>query len=219
MGERDGDRRPVGARDPVAAVRGEVAQRQPGRVQHLLPGHHEELRERAVFESNARERAAGTGLGLAIAKDFVEAYEAKFGAKPRDPEHNAYMTMLLWADAIERAGTFYPAEVIKALEEKFAGYYTPSAGTVYPTLQLLEDEGYVRVVEAEGITDTHRIAQAVRRVVGKWVGETYRRRPMIVPTVLPVAPLTRQLDCGDAALDQWLRADATHAKPADERTL
>ena len=41
-------------------------------------------------------------------------------------------------------------EVIKALEEKLAGYYTPSAGTVYPTLQLLEDEGYVRVVEADG---------------------------------------------------------------------
>jgi ABC-type branched-subunit amino acid transport system substrate-binding protein len=52
-----------------------------------------------------------------IAKDFVEAYEAKFGAKPRDPEHNAYMTMLLWADAVERAGTFYPAEVVKALED------------------------------------------------------------------------------------------------------
>ncbi|MGH3886523.1 MAG: ribonuclease J [Pseudonocardiaceae bacterium] len=41
--------------------------------------------------------------------------------------------------------------------------------------------------EAEGITDTHRIAQAVRRVVGKWVADTYRRRPMIVPTVLPVS--------------------------------
>jgi len=40
--------------------------------------------------------------------------------------------------------------------------------------------------EAEGITDTHRIAQAVRRVVGRWVGETYRRRPMIVPVVIPV---------------------------------
>ncbi|MBE9374293.1 ribonuclease J [Saccharopolyspora sp. HNM0983] len=40
--------------------------------------------------------------------------------------------------------------------------------------------------EGEGITDTHRIAQAVRRVVGKWVADTYRRRPMIVPTVLPV---------------------------------
>jgi ribonuclease J len=41
-------------------------------------------------------------------------------------------------------------------------------------------------LEADGIVDPHRIAQAVRRVVGKWVGETYRRRPMIVPTVLTV---------------------------------
>ncbi len=40
--------------------------------------------------------------------------------------------------------------------------------------------------EAEGITDTHLIAQAVRRVVGRWVGDTYRRRPMIVPTVIPL---------------------------------
>ena len=41
-------------------------------------------------------------------------------------------------------------ELIKALEEKLAGCYTPSAGTVYPTLQLLEDQGYVRVVEEGG---------------------------------------------------------------------
>ncbi|TJZ73409.1 ribonuclease J [Rhodococcus oryzae] len=39
---------------------------------------------------------------------------------------------------------------------------------------------------AEGITDTHRIAQAVRRVVGRWVADKYRRRPMIVPTVIGV---------------------------------
>ncbi|MGW6727541.1 RNase J family beta-CASP ribonuclease [Nocardia sp. NPDC055029] len=38
----------------------------------------------------------------------------------------------------------------------------------------------------EGITDTHRIAQGVRRVVGRWVADTYRRRPMIVPTVIGV---------------------------------
>ncbi len=41
-------------------------------------------------------------------------------------------------------------EVIKALEEKLGGWYTPSAGTVYPTLQLLEDQGYVRAVDTEG---------------------------------------------------------------------
>ncbi|MFE3292476.1 ribonuclease J [Rhodococcus sp. NPDC059234] len=39
---------------------------------------------------------------------------------------------------------------------------------------------------SEGITDTHRIAQAVRRVVGRWVADKYRRRPMIVPTVIGV---------------------------------
>src|SRR5688500_6539002 len=41
-------------------------------------------------------------------------------------------------------------EIIKALEERMGGHYTPSAGTVYPTLQLLEDHGYVRAVETEG---------------------------------------------------------------------
>ncbi len=41
-------------------------------------------------------------------------------------------------------------EVIKALEEKLGGCYTPSAGTVYPTLQLLEDQGYIRAVDTEG---------------------------------------------------------------------
>ena len=41
-------------------------------------------------------------------------------------------------------------EVIKALEEKMGGVYTASAGTVYPTLQLLEDEGYVRAVDTDG---------------------------------------------------------------------
>jgi len=41
-------------------------------------------------------------------------------------------------------------EIMKALEERLGGWYSPSAGTVYPTLQLLEDQGYVRAVETEG---------------------------------------------------------------------
>jgi ribonuclease J len=51
-------------------------------------------------------------------------------------------------------------------------------------LPLIEDE--LSRTEQEGITDPHRIAQSVRRVVGRWVGEAYRRRPMIVPTVIAV---------------------------------
>ena len=41
-------------------------------------------------------------------------------------------------------------EVMKALEEESKGYYRPSPGSVYPTLQMLEDEGYVTVEEADG---------------------------------------------------------------------
>lgn len=60
-------------------------------------------------------------------------------------------------------------EIIKALEERFGGTYAPSPGVVYPTLQLLEDLGYARVVpESEGkktyeITDAGRAYLAENR--------------------------------------------------------
>ena len=34
-------------------------------------------------------------------------------------------------------------EMIQELEERTGGRWTPSAGSIYPTLQLLEDEGLV----------------------------------------------------------------------------
>jgi DNA-binding PadR family transcriptional regulator len=52
-------------------------------------------------------------------------------------------------------------DVIRALEERFGGMYSPSPGSVYPTLQLLEDQGYVSGSELDGkrvytITDAGR---------------------------------------------------------------
>jgi len=44
----------------------------------------------------------------------------------------------------------YGYEIIHALEERFGGLYTPSAGTVYPTLQMLEEMGYVTAAQSEG---------------------------------------------------------------------
>jgi ribonuclease J len=38
----------------------------------------------------------------------------------------------------------------------------------------------------DNITDPHQLQQIVRRTVGRWVNEAYRRRPMIVPTVVEV---------------------------------
>jgi ribonuclease J len=37
---------------------------------------------------------------------------------------------------------------------------------------------------AEGNTDSYQLQQTVRRVVGRWVSATHRRRPMIIPVVV-----------------------------------
>jgi ribonuclease J len=47
-------------------------------------------------------------------------------------------------------------------------------------------EAELEKLAADNVTDPVRIAQAVRRTIGKWVGETYRRQPMIVPTVIEI---------------------------------
>jgi DNA-binding PadR family transcriptional regulator len=54
-------------------------------------------------------------------------------------------------------------EMIKELESRAGGFYTPSAGAVYPTLQLLEDRGWVTSETVEGkkvytITDAGQAA-------------------------------------------------------------
>jgi ribonuclease J len=37
---------------------------------------------------------------------------------------------------------------------------------------------------ADGVDDTHRLQQVIRRRLGKWVNDTHRRRPMIIPVVI-----------------------------------
>ncbi len=44
----------------------------------------------------------------------------------------------------------YGYEIIRALEERSHGFYAPSPGTVYPTLQMLEEMGYVKSEQADG---------------------------------------------------------------------
>lgn len=50
-------------------------------------------------------------------------------------------------------------EIIKAIEEKFAGVYAPSPGVVYPTLTMLEDLGFVTVTAAEGNKKLYTITE------------------------------------------------------------
>jgi branched-chain amino acid transport system substrate-binding protein len=64
----------------------------------------------------------GTGnwdwqLGDDASKAFTKSFGAEYGQPPSQIAHTSYVQALLYADACERAGTFYPPEVIKALED------------------------------------------------------------------------------------------------------
>lgn len=52
-------------------------------------------------------------------------------------------------------------EIIKVLEEKTAGWYSPSPGTVYPTLTYLEEAGYV-TAQADGAKKLYTITDEGR---------------------------------------------------------
>ena len=58
-------------------------------------------------------------------------------------------------------------EIIKEIEEKFGGMYSPSPGTVYPTLTMLEDLGYARVVPEEGGKKIYEITDDGRKYLAE----------------------------------------------------
>jgi ribonuclease J len=81
---------------------------------------------------------------------------------------------------VVRRGTGRPAAPVHLYSRGFSE--DPKA--LEPAARKIDDE-LVQLAE-ERVTDPTRIAQAVRRTVGKWVGDTYRRQPMIVPTVIEI---------------------------------
>ncbi|EWS55832.1 MULTISPECIES: substrate-binding protein [unclassified Methylibium] len=76
-----------------------------------------------------------------LAKQFVDDFQAKHNYKPYWPAHIAYSQMLIWAVAVERAKTFYPPEVIKALEAR-----VPIRTTLGDVMYRPEDHQLVRPV-------------------------------------------------------------------------
>jgi len=58
------------------------------------------------------------------------------------------LRLLVLAMIAERPRHGY--ELIKAIEERFGGSYTPSPGVIYPTLAWLEDMGYAAIEVEDG---------------------------------------------------------------------
>ena len=73
----------------------------------------------------------------------------------------------------------------------------PPSGRTDPTLHVFAPAGTLDQIRplleetlaraaADRINEAHQLGQLIRRTVGKWVNNNYRRRPMIIPVVVEV---------------------------------
>jgi ribonuclease J len=67
------------------------------------------------------------------------------------------------------------------IHSRGAGIDDDSFAAVTP---LLEDA--LAQAASDGVADQRQLQQLCRRVIGKWVSDTFRRRPMILPVVVEV---------------------------------
>lgn len=77
-------------------------------------------------------------------EELRSRFEKRSGTRAGRGEVRAAVLVLL----AERPMHGY--QIIREIEERSGGSWKPSAGSVYPTLQLLADEGFIRAEEANG---------------------------------------------------------------------
>src|ERR1700761_9606393 len=101
---------------------------------HRGHGHHPEDRRFVRDPMEAGERFGGR-------------HRHHGGGRRRVFDHGDLRFILLSMIAARPAHGY---DLIKALEERMGGGYSPSPGVIYPTLTMLEEQGFAAVSAAEG---------------------------------------------------------------------
>ena len=98
---------------------------------------------------------------------FVTSFEKEYGFPPSQAAQTCYVQTIMYADACERAGTFYPPEVIKALEgHSFTGagpgeaMYRADDHQCFKDILVVQGKG---PGERSGEYDLLKIVRQVRR--------------------------------------------------------
>ena len=91
-------------------------------------GHHRE------------ERHHGRHMGREMFEGFMGRHGRGFGGERERLFDGGELRLVILQLVAEKPS--YGYEIIKAIEERLSGGYAPSPGVVYPTLTLLEEEGY-----------------------------------------------------------------------------
>src|SRR6202034_3548073 len=100
-------------------------------------------RHRGFEQEDSRHRHWRGGWG-----GRGEGFERGFGGGRERFFDNGHLRLVILQLIAEKPS--YGYEIIKTLEERLSGAYAPSPGVVYPTLTMLEEEGYATVSSTEG---------------------------------------------------------------------
>jgi DNA-binding PadR family transcriptional regulator len=130
--------------------------RDMGDMRHQM-GHHlrQELRR------GMRHQGPG-GPAFDFGELFGRGGPGGPGGRGRPGVRRGEVRILILGALAERPMHGY--EVIQALEARSRGMWRPSAGSIYPTLQLLSDEGLVSSEEVDG-RRTYSLTDAGRKVL------------------------------------------------------
>ncbi|TAJ46868.1 MAG: PadR family transcriptional regulator [Herbiconiux sp.] len=104
---------------------------------------------------------AGRGSGADGIWEAMEQFRAKFEKRVGSRMGRGDVKAAVLALLAEQPMHGY--QIIHEIEERSGGSWKPSAGSVYPTLQLLADEGLVEAAESNG-RKTYSLTEAGRAV-------------------------------------------------------
>ncbi|MCE7794963.1 PadR family transcriptional regulator [Sphingobium sufflavum] len=118
---------------------------------HSLFGH------RRGEDHHHHHRGGGRGFGHRMAEGF--AGDAERGGRGGGRRGRLFdygeLRLLVLALLAEQPAHGY--ELIKGIEERFGGSYSPSPGVIYPTLSWLEDMGYTAIEPSDGARKRHSV--------------------------------------------------------------
>jgi DNA-binding PadR family transcriptional regulator len=120
---------------------------------------------------------SGFGLWDTI-EDLRAGFERRVGPRMGRGDVRAAILALLVEEPM------HGYQIIHEIEKRSGGGWKPSAGSVYPTLQLLADEGFVQAQEADG-KKTYSLTDS-----GKEEAKTSRPAPWESPSVRDAARST-----------------------------
>ncbi|MEU9506569.1 ribonuclease J [Micromonospora sp. NPDC048170] len=171
------------------------------RPSNLMPVHGEWRHLRAHARLGIESGVAADRVVLCEDGDVVDLVEGRASLVGHVKSRYVYVDGLAVGDVSESllterrilgdGGFIATTVVVDSVTGKVVGGPTLSAKgfsedpeAFSPVIPLVTEA--LNRAASDGITDPHQLQQIVRRTVGRWVNDAYRRRPMIVPTVVEV---------------------------------